>query len=383
MIMKNKIISSLIIIALIGGINISYAKSFKDLENHEWAKKYIEEYSEKNIVNGYEDDTFRPGEPVTREQFAKIVVNVFELKIDNKDFGFKDVEKGAWYYDYVNTLANLGIIKGINNTEFGVGKSITREDICTILYRILEMKELDVDGNKKLSFEDKDKISEYAKEAIEKLYSAGIINGVTEKEMKPKDNTTRAQMVKMVYLLKEGSHPKKTKTETSEDISGEKQADKKVDNKEETIVVKKERERKVTINGKEYVLDPNEDYPHNLDGKLVTFVEGKKGVKIKEVYTADELLKYANKVLKVSDELVKIKSGDEEVVIDLDILKNEFDGRVVTFKVSKDKKGNNRVDNVNELKSINDLKIAKGNRILTWPHEYDEYDDIEVLFVIK
>ena len=200
--LRKSLVFSLLLMTLVGSYRVSFAKNFKDLDNYGWAKKYIEEYSEKNIISGYEDDTFKPDKFVTKEEFAKVVVNVFELKIDNRDFGFEDVEKDAWYYDYVNTLANLGIVNGIGDNKFGIGTNISREDICTILLRILEKqeKELDVE-NKDVSFDDEETISEYAKKAISKLHGAGIINGITEKEMKPKEKTTRAQMVKMVYLL--------------------------------------------------------------------------------------------------------------------------------------------------------------------------------------
>ena len=378
---------SLLLMILVGSFNVSFAKSFKDLDNYEWAKKFIEEYSEKNIISGYEDDTFRPDRFVTREEFAKVVVNVFELKIDNKDFGFEDVEKGAWYYDYVNTLANLKVANGIGNNKFGIGTNISREDICAILLRVLEKQENELDvEEKETSFDDEEMISEYARKAIAQLHRAGIINGITEKEMKPKEKTTRAQMVKMVYLLKEKSHSKKDETKIEED-SGEKKVEETSGEKEisgDTKKNKKERERKVTLNGKEYILDPNEDYPHDVDGKLVTFTEGKKGVKIKETYTADELLKRALKVTKVSEELILVKNNmDAENIIDLDILKDEFDGRVVVLKISKDKKGRNRVDRADEKKSLDEVKIAKGNKLIMWPYNYEEFDDIDVLFVVK
>lgn len=384
--LKNKLMIGMSALLIVGSFNVSLAKSFKDLENFDWAKQYIEEYSEKNIVSGYEDGTFKPEKFVTREEFAKIVVNTFNLEINSGDFGFEDVEKDAWYFDYVNTLANLGMVNGIGDNKFGVGTNITREDICTILLRVTEKEENELDEeDKEMSFEDEKAISEYAKKAVSKLYRAGIINGMTEKEMKPKDKTTRAQMVKMVYLLKEKSHSKKdakTSGDSEEKKTGETSGEKQTSG--DTKTVKKERERKVTLNGKEYVLDPNEDYPRGVDGKLVTFTEGKKGVKIKEIYTADELLKRAYKVSKISEELILVQSSmGADNIIDLDIFKDEFDGRVVVLKMSKDKKGNNRVDSADEKKSIDEVKIAKGNKLIMWPYNYEEFDDIDVLFVVK
>ena len=230
-------------------------------------------------------------------------------------------------------LKNVLVVNGIGDGKFGVGTNITREDICTILERVLEKEEntLDEDDSKEVSFEDKETISEYAKKAVSKLYRAGIVNGMTEKEMKPKEKTTRAQMVKMVYLLKEKAHSKSE--------------NKGVDKEEPT--------------------------------------KGKKGVKIKEMYTADDINKQSKKVTAVSEDLVKVTSGDTEEVIDLEILREEFEGRVVVLKISEDKKGVNQIDSMEELSSINAMKVSKGNRLVIWPTTATEFDEIETLFVIK
>ena len=52
---------------------------FKDVSSEHWAAKVIEELAEKGVVNGYEDGTFRPDEPITRAEAATILSRYKEI----------------------------------------------------------------------------------------------------------------------------------------------------------------------------------------------------------------------------------------------------------------------------------------------------------------
>lgn len=82
--MKKKIIAiNLVLCVLLAPGNI-FAKSFTDVKNSgktEWAYKYVEELSNKNIINGYEDGTFKPNNPVSfleTMQILKTLLNPSE-----------------------------------------------------------------------------------------------------------------------------------------------------------------------------------------------------------------------------------------------------------------------------------------------------------------
>ena len=195
------VLSSLIFLIL--SFNMIYAKmSFKDLGGYEWAASYINDFSEKGIISGTSSTTFSPETNVKREEFVKIIVELFGYNTQNVSCNFSDVDKKAWYYSYVAAATNAGIINGIGYNRFGTGEYITREDICTILYRVITSQgyELKETRKLKLAFQDVNQISDYAYEAVEALYKAEIINGKTQKELAPKSYATRAEMVKMAYL---------------------------------------------------------------------------------------------------------------------------------------------------------------------------------------
>ena len=90
----------------------------------------------------------------------------------------------------------MGIIKGISDELFGTGKTITRQDLCTLIYRAYFSDEEEAE---KLNFKDSSDISDYAVKAVSKLYEKGIISGFPDETFRPKELCTRAQAAKMLY----------------------------------------------------------------------------------------------------------------------------------------------------------------------------------------
>lgn len=169
---------------------------FDDLEDCEWAKEAIEELYKKNIVSGVGNKKFEPMRNITREEFVKLVVLAFGFELSEGETGFSDVSSGAWYENYIKTAIDNGIVKGISETEFGVGKNITRQDMAVIVARVKNMGSVE---NAELFADDSD-ISDYAKEAVYAVKGAGIISGMGENRFAPKNNATRAQAAKIIYM---------------------------------------------------------------------------------------------------------------------------------------------------------------------------------------
>ncbi len=174
---------------------------FPDMDTAEYAKNAVSSLSEKGIVSGYEDGTFRPNLEVTREQFVKMLVEAFDISSEGvTEFG--DVPHDAWYRDYISAACSYGLVNGIGNNMFGTGTSVTREDLCVMISRLIEKKGIEI-GNKvgSKSFSDSDSISDYARNAVDLLTGAGVVNGVTDSEFCPKDSATRAQCAVIIYRV--------------------------------------------------------------------------------------------------------------------------------------------------------------------------------------
>lgn len=181
--------------------NTGNADNFTDISDVPWAKDAILYLAQKGYINGFDDGTYRPNDTITREQFAKIIVNV--LGYDSYQYDpaeFTDMDKNAWYAKFVTIAAKSGLINGIDDNNFGTGMDITRQDMCTIIYRAIKT------DNIKMSeiysdIQFSDTASDYAQEAIRELYRWGLVSGVGDNKFDPFGSVTRAMAAKVLYQL--------------------------------------------------------------------------------------------------------------------------------------------------------------------------------------
>ncbi len=174
--------------------------SFDDIADVTWAYEAIAAFSGMNVINGKSETKFVPNDNITREEFVKIAVKAFALPERTDAAAFNDVEKDSWYALPISSAVNAGIVNGMEDGSFGVGRAISREDMAVIIHRLLRYvgKGITEDGIY-IEFTDEYQASEYAKQAIIDLAKSGIVNGMGDNAFMPKANCTRAQATKMLY----------------------------------------------------------------------------------------------------------------------------------------------------------------------------------------
>jgi len=171
-----------------------YIPVFTDITEDMWARPYVEALHEKGVIAGDDTGAFRPDAPVSRAEFVKMLTLAFDLKMRGEEKSFSDVSKEDWYYSYVVTAYNSGIVKGKSDTYFGAAENITREDITVMVQRALYMTSKD--GN--LHFADADDISDYAKGAVFDLTNEKLIQGFEDNTFRPKGFATRAEAAAII-----------------------------------------------------------------------------------------------------------------------------------------------------------------------------------------
>ncbi len=177
--------------------NPSFANDnpYTDIDGYDWAKDAIIGLTNAGIVNGMGDGKFNPAGNVTREQFCKMVVQMYGLDATDTATTFSDVDTSAWYAPYVTAAVNAGFVQGQSDEYFGIGESIMRQDMATILYRAI-----DLNGEMaELNFTDNDSIADYAKDAVSELVGLGIMNGYEDGSFKPRGSATRAEAAKVIW----------------------------------------------------------------------------------------------------------------------------------------------------------------------------------------
>ncbi|MFS1511174.1 DUF4073 domain-containing protein [Chengkuizengella sp. SCS-71B] len=176
--------------------------SFEDSEG--WYQTTIEKLSSKYIINGISDTKFAPNEVTTRAQLAAMLVRSLDLK-SNKDYSsiFTDVEGTEWFVNELNAAVEAGIVKGYNDNTFKPNDLITREQAAAMIYRAMALVQFD-ESKLNQSLIAKDKFSDYAEiskwaiEELEVMTQTGIIGGKTENMIAPSANATRAEVAVMI-----------------------------------------------------------------------------------------------------------------------------------------------------------------------------------------
>lgn len=188
------------IIQVMGNDGTTSTATFTDLYEVEWAADSIKYLTQNGYISGYPDNTFRPNNKITREEFAALVVRVFRFSSEATECAFTDVADDAWYRSAIIVAQDKGVVSGVDETTFGVGKTITREEMCAMVYRAMTAARMTTEAKyDAYIFADQANISEYAADAITALYKAGIISGVSDTEFAPKADVTRAMAARVLY----------------------------------------------------------------------------------------------------------------------------------------------------------------------------------------
>lgn len=187
--------------------------SFKDVPKSSDHHAAILNLTERGIIQGYEDGTFRPDATLTRAHASKILALSLKLDTRNvKDPGFKDLNKTQWYYAYVAALANAGYISGFEDGTFRPNAPMTRAHASKIID--LSYK-LPLEANSENPFKDVSNSAWYAKH-VRTLVENKVTKGKTSITFEPNANVTRAQMASFVVrsedLVKAANIAEETKT---------------------------------------------------------------------------------------------------------------------------------------------------------------------------
>lgn len=254
-------ISVLILSFIILSSTFVMADGFTDIEDSQY-KDEINYLIEKEIIHGYEDNSFKPENKITRGEFAKILMDALELEIDPENaVQFKDVQ-GKWYQGYIGAIYKQGLMVGIADDEFAPESNITKEELSVILIRAFELEYALEDLEVVTDAADINNLPDWSKKSVFLSKAIGLMETVEVEDVTmflPKELANREYVSKLIYelLVKKDSYDgaindliEKIK---SEEIIKEKDEVKKEEDKKENTG-KKEEAKEKEINTKEFVL---------------------------------------------------------------------------------------------------------------------------------
>lgn len=175
-------------------------KMFDDLDPNGWYLDDVRYCVENGMMNGVGDGKFDPNGTTTRAMIVTILYRLEGEPVIRSGMPFSDVKESDWYAKAVSWAESKGIVNGFEDGTFRPNAPITREQLAAILYRYAQTKGQGFQGlwSFKLDFPDAGDVSDWATEAMSWMVMNGVINGMDGK-LNPQGNATRVQVAAMVH----------------------------------------------------------------------------------------------------------------------------------------------------------------------------------------
>ena len=176
------------------------ANPFTDVSEKDWFYGDVMFVYENGLMLGTSKTLFSPHGTATRGMMATILWRMEGSPAPKGKNSFTDVEAGKWYADAITWTAENGIFAGYGKDKFGPDDPITREQLAAIFYRYADYKgyDLTVKGNLD-KFKDADKITDYAKTAMQWAVGSGLVKGKSGNLLDSQGTATRAEIAAMLH----------------------------------------------------------------------------------------------------------------------------------------------------------------------------------------
>ena len=167
---------------------------FIDVAPNAWYKDAVQYAYDQGLMTGVSDTEFAPEQTTTRAMIVSILARL-EGVTTAQAAGFADVDDNDWYATAVNWAASVGVVNGYEDNTFRPNTAITREQLAAILMNYAAYKGYDVSARADLShYSDADSISSWANDVLLWAVAEGLLTGVTDDTIAPQAHATRAQV---------------------------------------------------------------------------------------------------------------------------------------------------------------------------------------------
>ncbi|MDN4601256.1 InlB B-repeat-containing protein [Paenibacillus sp. F6_3S_P_1C] len=172
--------------------------AFNDIESH-WAVDLIQQAVREGMVRGYTDGSFKPDASITRAEFTVMLMNALQTEYTEATLSFTDRSKiGAWAQSAIASAVQAGFIQGDTGGAFRPNEAVTRAEMAVMVASALQLKAESGTGS---TFADDELIPQWARAAVAGLQKSGLLNGKGLNNFAPRDNTTRAEAVKLLLSM--------------------------------------------------------------------------------------------------------------------------------------------------------------------------------------
>ncbi|MCQ2456567.1 MAG: S-layer homology domain-containing protein, partial [Clostridia bacterium] len=188
--------------------NAEIENPFTDVKSGKWYYDAVMEAYELGIMKGTSDTEFKPLGNMTRAQVVTLLARLAGEEVTGcaPYASFKDVKPNQWYADAVGWAVNRGLAGGYDDRTFKPNNPVNRQELAKLIMGLVSYMNVNLPENPKTDkFADASKIPAWAKEYVEAMRVAGIVAGDNMGNFNPKNTATRAEVstigVRLVPLL--------------------------------------------------------------------------------------------------------------------------------------------------------------------------------------
>ena len=164
----------------------------------DWSTPAMKYAVDNGLIKGYEDNTIRAGQNITRAEMAAIVNRAFGSFVEATKFPYLDVEDIDWFYSDMKKAVNMGTMQGSDNL-LRPDDAITREEAFVVIARAYSQK--DSDFSVLDQYPDKGDINEWSKDYLSFLTRNDYVNGFDDGNLYPQANLTRAELSQLIFNM--------------------------------------------------------------------------------------------------------------------------------------------------------------------------------------
>ncbi|MGB3199739.1 MAG: S-layer homology domain-containing protein [Nodosilinea sp.] len=177
---------------------------FADLNSQHWAWPILADLRQRNLIEGFPDNTFRPAAPITRAEFATQMAQLFDLPLKQPELAeptiYTDMAPSHWAYRSVQRAVQMGFLSGYPDAAFLPDQPISRLHVIVALANGLTLKSSSSATAILAPYSDRGQVPAWAMPALVAATEAGlVINYPSPHQLAPHRPATRAEVAVMLH----------------------------------------------------------------------------------------------------------------------------------------------------------------------------------------
>lgn len=173
---------------------------FSDVPDDYWALPFITALSQRRIISGFNDGTFRPDQPVTRSEYAAMIQRAFDQSPSQSAQEYTDIPSGYWAAPAIQEATTTDFLNGYPGNVFRPNQQIPRVQVLVALVSGLGLSAQSSPDQALGIYQDTEQIPTWATGQVAAASEAGlVVNHPDRALLNPNQNATRAEVAAFIY----------------------------------------------------------------------------------------------------------------------------------------------------------------------------------------